>query len=88
MKKNPEQERISWKAELNELEQFFDSFNFTSEPVKLNDWTTIIDARKFVDSHLATLKKHDGNRYFLPQLQQLIDLKEIAQLHNEKNHII
>lgn len=88
MKKNPEQERISWKAELNELEQFFDSFNFTSEPVKLNDWTTIIDARKFVEFHLATLKKNDGNRYFLPQLQQLIDLKEIALLHNEKNNII
>ncbi len=60
-----------WSNELSKLEAYFTNTSLPVAPVKLNAWTTIIDAHQFVDSHLATLKLHNGNKHFRPHLDRL-----------------
>ncbi len=60
-----------WDAEIAECEAYFKNASLPVGIVKLNAWTTITDARLFVESSLATVKNYNGNRYFLPYLNRL-----------------
>ncbi len=60
-----------WDAEIAEIEDWLKNIVLPVEPVNLNAWTTITDARLFVDSSLAIVKNYNGNRYFLPYLNRL-----------------
>ncbi len=75
----PEPEPVieNWNTPLAELVQFFEATALPTEPIKINDWTTIIDTKLFVNNSLATLKKYNGNQYFLPSLNELIKFKSL-----------
>ncbi len=61
----------SFNTEIAQIEAYFQNTVLPVDPVKLNDWTTITDARLFVESSLAIVKHYNGNRYFLPYLNRL-----------------
>ncbi len=61
----------NWDAEIAEIEDWLKNTSLPVDPVKLNAWTTITDARLFVESSLATVKNYNGNRYFLPYLNRI-----------------
>jgi len=69
----------NWINEIELLENFFTNTQLREAPVKLSPGVTIIDLPKFIDSHLTTVKKYNGNPLFKPHLHRLQLLKEITQ---------
>jgi hypothetical protein len=67
-----------WNNEITELENYFACAELITQPIKLDTWgTTITDIPKFINSHLITVKNHNGNRTFLPYLNRLKELKQL-----------
>lgn len=73
--KQPEPE--SWELQLNDLEKYFTELILPKEPILLSPGVTIFKVDTFMQSHLDTLKANEGNKYFLPHLNRLQDLKSI-----------
>jgi len=66
-----------------ELENFFKGIIIPTQPVKLNPGTTITNCSIFIESHFATIRANNGNKYFLPYLDRIHELKHI--LNNNQN---
>ena len=49
------------------------------EPIKVNSFSTIINATKFIDSHIEILKSNNGNKIFSPYYDRLIELKHFFE---------
>ncbi|MBK8842382.1 MAG: hypothetical protein IPO33_05865 [Saprospiraceae bacterium] len=73
--KQPDPE--SWELQLNDLEKYFTELILPKEPILLSPGVTIFKVDTFMQSHLDTLKANEGNKYFLPHLNRLQDLKSI-----------
>ncbi len=61
----------NWDAEIAEIEDWLKNAILPLDPVKLNEWTVVTDARLFVDSHLEFVKAHNSNETYLPYLNRL-----------------
>jgi len=66
--------RVStWSREVAELREFFNGCNL---PATYRLGVHYInDVRLFIQSHIETLISNDGNRYFMPYMERLIELK-------------
>lgn len=64
-----------WSAEIRELEAFFTSTNLPTIPIKLDEATTILDCKRFVDNHLGNVKANEGKIRFKVYLNRLKQLK-------------
>ncbi len=74
----PEQPKPeSWEQDITELENYFTGIKLPTQPVKLNNCSTITSCSLFIESHFATVKAQKGNRIFLPYLNRLQELKLI-----------
>jgi len=74
----PEQPKPgSWDQAINDLENYFAAITLPTHPVQLNKGCTIADCSQFIESHLATVKRHKGKRAFLPFIHQLHELKKV-----------
>jgi hypothetical protein len=60
-----------------ELEHFFNNNPLPSGEVKLSPCETIIDVRKFIDSHMSVIKSKKGIKTYKPYYDRLIKLKNI-----------
>jgi len=69
----------NWNEAIKELEQFFNGADMPAVPVKLNRFSTITNAEKYIKSHLVTLKANNGNRTFLPHLIRLQEFKQYIE---------
>lgn len=67
----------NWSNDITELENYFASVELPTQPVKLNQCSTIADCALFIKSHFATVKANNGNRTFLPYLNRLQELKQL-----------
>lgn len=63
--------------EIKELENYFSVITLPTQPVKLNDCSTILDCSYFIKNHLATVKANNGNKVYQPYLNRLQELKEV-----------
>lgn len=68
--------------DIAELETFFSMIQLPNEPIKLNDWNTVIDVSKFIESHFATVNANNGKKSFLPYLNRLQKLKRILTINS------
>ena len=68
-----------WASEIAALEEFYTTQQFPSHAVSLGPGCTILDIQAFYESHLATVKAHQGQRTFRPYLDRLRDFKEAYQ---------
>ena len=66
----------NWSDEIAELENYFKSVKLQTEPIKLDNGSTINNCQLFIESHLAIVKANNGERTFLPYLNRLRELKE------------
>lgn len=66
----------SWEQEIIQLEIFFQTAILPTDPIKLNQYSTITNVSKFVDSHFARVKTNNGKRTFLSYLHRLQELKQ------------
>jgi hypothetical protein len=73
--KHPKPE--SWEQDIGELENYFKGIELPTQPLKLNNYSTIANCYLFVESHLTTLKVNNGKRSFLPYLNRLQELRKI-----------
>lgn len=69
-----------WSNDIAVLENYFKSIKLPTQPIKLNEWTTITDCSLFIDSHFATVKANNGKRTFLPYLNRLKEIKQILTI--------
>lgn len=67
----------NWSNDIAELENYFTSIELPTQPVKLNQCSTITDCTLFIKSHFATVKANNGNPTFLPYLNRLNELKQL-----------
>jgi len=74
--------RPNWDKEITELEKYYAGVILPSQEVKLNEWTTILDTHKFVNSHFATVKENNGNPVFLPYMERLNELIRVLNNGN------
>jgi hypothetical protein len=74
----PEQPKPeSWEQDITELENYFAGMALPTQPVKLNQCSTITNCSLFIESHFATVKANNGKRTFLPYLNRLQELKQV-----------
>ena len=71
----------SWSNDITELENYFASIELPTQPIKLNQCSTIIDCYLFIESHFISVKANDGKRRFLPYLKRLQELKQILTVN-------
>ena len=67
----------SWSNDIAELENYFNSIEIPTQPIKLNACITITDCSLFIESHFLTVKANNGKRTFLPYLNRLQELKQV-----------
>ena len=67
----------NWSNDIAELEKYFAGIELPTQPVKLNNYTTITDCSLFIESHFATVKGNNGNKTFLPYLNRLQEFKSL-----------
>jgi hypothetical protein len=67
----------SWEKDITELENYFTGLALPTQPVILNECSTITNCSLFIESHFATVKTYDGKNTFLPFLHRLQELKQI-----------
>mgnify|MGYP003599627993 CR=1 FL=1 len=77
VKAKPKKYAEIWSNEIAELEQFYANTSFPTEPIKLNECSTILDVSKFIQSNLMIAKANNGNRTFLPYLNRVQQLRQI-----------
>ena len=78
----PEQPKPeSWEQDITELENYFASFEPPTQPVKLNNYSTITNCSLFIESHFATVKGNNGKRTFIPYLNRLQELKQVLTIN-------
>ena len=73
IKEQPE----NWSDDIAELENYFASIDLPTQPIKLNNCSTIKDCSLFIENHFATVKANNGKRTFLPYLNRLQELKQV-----------
>jgi len=73
----PEQPPVeTWDKEISALEKYFAGITLPTQPVKLDQCSTITNVSRFIESHLATAKEYNGIQSFEPCLNRLQTLKE------------
>lgn len=65
------------EQDITKLENYFTNITLPTQPVKLNQCSTITNCSLFIESHFATLKANNGKRTFLPYLNRLQELKKV-----------
>ena len=79
-----ETERIrqpqTWSNEISELENYFSGIELPTQPVKLNNYSTITNCTLFIKSHFSAVKDNNGNETFLPFLYRLKELKQVLTI--------
>lgn len=64
--------------DLNEL-FFFDSVVLPQDPIQIGPGETIFDVKKFVQSHIQTVRSNNGNEVYRPYYERLMKLKTILE---------
>jgi hypothetical protein len=77
---NQNREFIDWNGRIKSVDTFFVNLVPTEKLVLIDKGTTIIDLKKFIDSHLATVKANKGNNAFLPYLERLEKVQKIISV--------
>lgn len=75
IQKAPKRLPQEWSSEIEALEAFFSNINLPTTPFKLNNYTIVKNCSLFIDSHLNTVKEHNGNKAFLPYLERLQEFR-------------
>lgn len=70
----------NWSKDISALEAYFNEIEALKQPIKLNSFSEITDASKFIESHLSIIKSNNGKRAFLPYLNRLQELKQILTI--------
>jgi hypothetical protein len=65
------------KSEVEELIVWFKSVELPTEPIKIDQCTTIINIKLFLNSHFGTVQQNIGKAIAEPCWNRLLKLKEV-----------
>ena len=65
---------------LNEIEQFFETYNFNDQVIEVDQCTKITNLKTFVQSHISILKKNKGNILYMPYFERLKKIYLICKI--------
>jgi hypothetical protein len=71
--------KVSQKWEIAELEEYFSKTVLPEGPLRLSECEMVPDVKAFIESHIRTVKKHNGNKTFYPYYERLLDLRKIIE---------
>ena len=57
------------------MQEFENKIDLENMVIHLNEYTTIVDLKKFVASHSATVERNKENIYYEPYAERLQELK-------------
>lgn len=60
------------KITLKEIKEFFNDYEFSTEPLELDICTTLNNQKLFVDSMIKLLEHNSGKRWALPYYNHLL----------------
>ncbi len=69
-----------WSEEIEELKKYFDTANLPPDPIRLNQCTVINNSKKFIECSLIRAMANNGNAWFRPEIDRLIELKKLNEL--------
>jgi len=67
----------SWEQDIIDLENYYAGITLPTQPITLNQGSTVTDCSLFIESHFATVKANNGKQTFLPYLNRLQELKQV-----------
>ena len=65
---------------LQEMEEFFKSYEFTDDIIELNQCTTVTNIKTLVTTHIAALKANTGNKTLMPYYNRLLTIYKLLNL--------
>lgn len=71
----------NWDLEIKTLEEFF-SKQKDLPPMEMSVGR-VLNGRKFVENSLLQVKRHNGNDYFRPTLDDLLEYKDRIEQNSE-----
>ena len=64
-------------ANLKRIKAFFESYEHSGEPIKINEAETVVDLDKFLESMYAVLEANSGNSKMMPYFNRLLKVYKI-----------
>lgn len=74
--KPDQQKGENWEKDISELEKYFAGVTLPTQPLKLNQCSTILNVPLFIQSQFAAVNNNKGKRIFIPYLNRLQELKQ------------
>lgn len=68
--------------DISELETYFSGIKLPTQPIKLNQCSTITNIPLFIESHFTAVKTHSGKPIFSPYLKRLQEFKTIISVNS------
>jgi hypothetical protein len=57
---------------LTNLKQFFETYEFSNKPIRLDKCSVITNQKEFVKSHIQVLEANSGKKLFRPYFDRLL----------------
>lgn len=76
----------NWTTQIKELGQFFKQIQPTDQTIRLNSSSRISNLQLFVENHLKTIRRNNGNRTYLPYLHRLQEMRQTLVPANSEPH--
>ena len=67
---------------IDDIERYFASIEYNQKQIKIDKCGTITDLKKFVESHVATVKSNNGKPTFKPYYDRLVQVKNLLSTRN------
>ena len=64
---------------IEQLEAYFNTVKLPQHRIKLNNCTTVVDAERFVKSHLEMIKYNGIDKWFKVYYERLLEFKRIVE---------
>lgn len=66
------------------MKQFENKIDCENMIIHLNDYTTIVDLKKFIESHQSITERNKDNKYFNPYVERLTEVKKIVDENSNR----
>ena len=76
---------MDWTDDYYDLLDYFKSIELPTEPIQVNECATIMDIKHYLRAHFKILQAQNGNKAYLPYLENLKSLKKILENDTGRN---
>jgi len=70
---------------LNNLKKFFETHEFSNEPIRLDKCSVITNQKKFVKSHIEVLEANSGKKLYRPYYDRILAYYKLIKTKENEN---